>query len=80
MIGDGDYGNVTIRSGKITKHTLFQSLVFSIVIAPIILLIQNNWKIDNCIWVIVCMFVAPIIVDFFKPTIFVKGQNNDVKG
>jgi len=59
---------------KITKRTLFQSVVLGLIGGPLIWLIEGEWTLFAIVWDCCAMFLAPILVDGIRPT-FVRVEN-----
>jgi len=56
-------------SQKITRRTIFQSIVLGLVAGPIcFFLFPDKHGVGDFVWCCVAMFLAPLIVDLIRPT------------
>lgn len=72
IFGDGDYTTsdgrkVSVRTGNLSRRTLYQSVVLAVLLTPFFAFIHNDWTPFGLATTALCLFLAPIIVDALKP-------------
>lgn len=55
------------KTGCIGRRTVIQSVVLGLVAGPIVYLLKGGS--EQLWWCILCMAVAPFLVDFLRPTV-----------
>lgn len=53
---------------SVSKKTIIQSLILGLVVGPIVHLLTHN----GLVWCMFAMALAPVIVDFMRPTIVLR--------